>query len=77
MLPRLVQSYPSIIREREGYLGSERLLDDGVRGRCQDRWDPSDRVTYEYIRNVTFVEGNTYIRFCMSLRVFCLLDKGV
>ena len=55
--------------EREGYLGSKRLLDDRVRSRWQDRWDnsPNGRVTYEYIRDVRFVEGNPDFRFCRSL----------
>ena len=32
-------------------------------------WDnsPNGRVTYEYIRDVRFVEGNPDFRFCLSL----------
>ena len=63
--------------EREGYLGSKRLLDDRVRSRWQDRWDnsPNGRVTYEYIRDVRFVEGNPDFRFCLSLG-FLLTGHG-
>ncbi len=63
--------------EREGYLGSKRLLEDRVKIRWQDRWDnsPNGRVTYEYIRDVRFVEENPDFRFCLSLG-FLLTGHG-
>ena len=55
--------------EWEGYLGSNRLLNDRVSSRLQYRLDnsPNGRVTYEYIRDVRFVNGNPDFLFCLLL----------